>query len=142
MEQHYLFSGNETSEEIRQILVDNCEGTEDMTYSRQLTEDELNIARETYVSNNLDIASCDDELKAAKAYHKAKIKPLKEEAADLLKTLKSRYQEVKEKVYKLPDHKAGMMEYVNLEGVVVHSRRLKPEERQGRMFPVGKVAGE
>lgn len=141
MKQHYLFSGNETPEQIRQILTDNCEGTDEMTYTKQLTEDELNVHRENYVAANLGIATANDELKTVKERHKLIVKPLKKESAELLRTLKSRHEEVEGKVYLLADHKAGIMEYVNLEGLVVHTRRLKPEEKQGRMF-IAKAVNE
>lgn len=142
MQKHYLFFGNETPDDIKQILVDNCEGMEEMTYSKQLTDEELDQARETFVNNSLEIQVHDNILDEAREVHKANIKPLKKEAAILLNTLKTRYKEVEEKVYCIADHKAGIMEYVNLEGVVIHSRRLKPEERQGKMFPIAKVVNE
>ena len=88
---HYLFNGQESPEEMQRILLDNCEGTETMTYTKPLTESELSEHRETYVNNNLEIAEHNDDLKAAKELFKENVGPLKAANKTTLKTLKTRH---------------------------------------------------
>lgn len=127
---HYFFNGQETPEEIVRILLDNCEGVEQMQYTKKLTEPELAQERENYVDNNIEIGQHNDELQAAKDLHKERVKPLKAENKAALKTLKSKHSEVTGRVFRVPNFDTKMMEFVNEEGTVVHERRLKPDENQ------------
>lgn len=131
---HFLFNGNESPEEIKRVLVDNAEGTETMTVQKRLTEDELVSIREQLAEDSLQIVKQDEILEVAKTEHKAAVKPLRLEIKTILSTLKSQHKESEEIVYRMPNFENGMMEYVNLEGVVVSTRRLKPEEKQGNVF--------
>lgn len=140
---HFLFNGNESPEEIKRVLVDNAEGTETMTVQKRLTEDELISMREQLAEDSLQIVKHNDILEVAKTEHKAATKPLKLEVKTILSILKSQHKESEETVYRMPNFETGMMEYVNLEGLVVSSRRLKPEEKQGNVFSMQRrVANE
>jgi hypothetical protein len=131
---HYLFSGNETPDEIKRILLENCEGTETMQYTKKLSEDELAGFREGYVNNNLEMAGHVEELQAAKDHFKTVTKPLKEDSKLMLRVLKTRHLEITGTCYKLPNFDTGMMEYVSDTGEIVSTRRLLPEEKQGSMI--------
>lgn len=139
---HFLFSGNESPEEVQRILIDHAEGSESMQIQRLLTEDELIELREEFVNNNLDIKRENEVLANAKKVHKDAIKPMVTSNKEILSTLNSKHKEVNEKVYRLPNFETGFMEYVNLSGEVVFTRRLKPEEKQGRVFPMAKAVNE
>lgn len=139
---HFLFNGTESPDEIKRILADNSDGRETMTYPKQLTEGELTALRENLADNHIEIGKANDELAEAKKEHKDFVKPLQVENKEILKTLKTRYQEVTENVYKLPNHVSGMMEFVNEKGDIVGSRKLRPEERQGNVFSMSRAANE
>lgn len=131
---HPFFSGNEPPDEIKRILVDNAEGMETMTVQERLNEDELNAFREQLSENMLAIGKQDELLELAKTEHKASVKPLKLEVKNILSILKSEHKQSEQPVYRMPNFDTGMMEFVNLEGNVVSTRRLKPEEKQGTVF--------
>ena len=131
---HFLFNGQETPEEIRRILGENSEGKEDVTYPKYLTEEELTQVREAYTNRLVEVEEFDEELATAKKVHKDAVAPLKAENKEDLRTLRKKYKEVNESVWKMQDFKGGMIELVNDRGEVVSSRRMKPEEKQGNVF--------
>lgn len=139
---HYLFSGNESPDEIRRILADNSEGKEGYTYAKTLTEDELTAMREDYTDNQLAISHLDDTLAEARKNHKDAVKPLKDTNKVALKTLKTKFIEVEESVWKMPNHETGFLEFVNDAGEVVGSRKLRPDEKQGNVFNLGRAVNE
>ena len=139
---HFLFNGNESPDEIKRILLDNCEGVEDMTFTEQLSEEQLAELREVHTDNCIEIGKHNEVLKEAKDAHKEAVKPLSTDNKDILKTLRTRHKEINGKVYRLANLDNGMMEYVNEKGHVVSSRRLKPEEKQTRVFPLQKAVNE
>jgi len=139
---HYLFSGKETADEIRQILVDNCEGVEDMEVQKRLTEEELTELAKDFADNNVELGKHTEALYAAKTVYKEAIKPIQSENKDIIASFKSKYKTVNEKVYRMANHESGMMEFVNLEGEVVSTRKLKPEERQGRLTPMHRAVNQ
>lgn len=139
---HYLLSGSETKEEITRILTENCEGVESRDYLKHLAEDELADLKTEYVDNNLELKSLNDELKAAKDLHKLKAKPFIDDNKELLNVMKTRHREIHGKVWRIANHDSGMMEFVNDEGQVIETRRLKPDEKQTRMFPINKAAND
>ena len=137
---HYLFNGGETPDEIKRILLDNDASIEQKTYTKQLTETELVDFREGYVNNNLEMAEHNEELQAAKEAYKAATKPLKADSKVMLKVLKSRHIEVTGTVYGMANFDTGMMEFINEQGDVVETRRLKAEEKQGSLLRAIKTA--
>lgn len=142
MQKHFFFSGNEDPDEIKRILIDNAEGVETMKVQERLTEDELISYREQLAEDSLSIGNHDDLLTLAKTEHKAAVKPLKLEIKTILTVLKSQHKETEQSVYRLPNFETGMMEYVNLKGQIVSIRRLRAEEKQGRVFGLKKAVNE
>jgi hypothetical protein len=131
---HILFNGTESPDEIKRILIDNCEGVEEKTYTKRLTEDELQEKNQQFIDANINIDKADETLSQAKHEHKSIVKPLKDERKHLLRTVKTKHEEITGPLYRLANHADGMIDYVDLSGNIIESRRMKPEEKQGRMF--------
>lgn len=139
---HFLFSGNESPEEIKRILLDNCSGRDTTTFHRRLTEDEIKERSELLVDNMLSVSKADQELADAKEEHKNTVKPLLAANKTLLHELKSKHAEVEGTLYLLPNFESGMMEFVDENGDIIHTRKLKPDERQGNIIHMARAVGQ
>lgn len=126
-----------------QVLRDNCDGQETTSYLKDLTDEELDIKRETLTTNCIKVNHLEEELKGIKAGFKAEIDPLKEETRELCRQVETKKEEVKGTLFHFADHEASVMNTYDEAGEFVQSRRLKPEEKQARLFVAhGKAAGE
>lgn len=123
------------------MLAENSEGKESYTYSKHLSELELQDLRENYTEKQIEIMKHDEALQAAKDAHKAATKLLKNEASANIRSLRLKAIEVEEEVWRMPNHESGFMEYVNDQGEVVGTRRLKPDEKQGNVFNMRRAVG-
>lgn len=135
---HFLFSGNESPEEIRRILLDNAEGSERKTFTKKLSQQELTELREQYAENNVEIGRHNDILNEAKKVHKEATAPLKEDAVEMLKAIKTKHREIVGEVFKLANHESGFMEYVDTNGDIVETRRLTEQEKQSSIFSINR----
>lgn len=126
-------------EQRRQLLIDNCDSHEETTYMRDLDQDEVNERMGTLSKNLIIISKQDDILDEHKETHKAATKPLKIQNANLLEEIKNRKTEVEGTLYHIADHDQGIMEVYDEQGEFQYSRRLRPEEKQARLFTVGKT---
>lgn len=127
---HPLFTGDETPMQMKQILMDNSDDVEMFDYSKPLTEDQLVEAREKFAKANVALIEIEDKLSEAKRVAKEAAKPLKLEAGQTINLIKTKSIPVQEKVFIMKDHINKMAEYVNEEGFIVHTRRLRPDEVQ------------
>ena len=92
--------------------------------------------------NLIKLSQLDDVLDEAKAEYKLKATPIKQSNKGLLEEVKTRKQKITGVLYNIADHEAGVMETYDESGEFVSSRRLRPEERQPRLFPVNKAANQ
>ena len=115
------------------LLQDNCDSHEQTTYLKDLTQEELDAKRETICNNAIAVSGLDEDLKAAKDNYKAKSAPLKEESKILLSEVRTRRTKVNGTLYNIADHESNMMEQYDENGELVATRRLKAEEKQGRL---------
>jgi uncharacterized coiled-coil DUF342 family protein len=134
------FMPDETPEERLRLLRDNCDSSEIQTYYKDLNDEDLDQKREELTANFIEISQHDDELDEAKAIYKAKAQPLKDANKELLNEVKTRKSMLKGMVYNIANHDDGMMETFNEQGQMIGSRRLKPEEKQQKLFPLKKAA--
>lgn len=127
-----------------QVLKDNCDSAEETSYLKDLTDEELDIKRETLTTNCITSNRLEEELKEIKSEYKAKIDPLKEETRELCHQVETRKEECKGILFHFADHELSIMNTFDELGEFVSSRRLKPEEKQARLFiaPGGRAVGE
>lgn len=122
-----------------QLLRDNCDDSEETTYYKELSNDELDIKREELTQNLITIGQEDDLLDEARKKNKIVTKPLKDSNKHLLSEIRTRKSEVIGTIFHIADHDNGVMESFNELGEFVSSRRLKPEEKQKKLFNVPKT---
>lgn len=133
-----LFEGY-SKEEIANILQANADRIEESTYFKELSNEELDIKRETLTARVITLSEMDDQKKEFMSALKDRAKPLIEEKAVLLKEIKHRRTEVKGIVYHSANHESGFMETYSADGEFISSRRLLPDERQKTIFSIQKA---
>lgn len=128
-----MFSDVDPSKRL-QLLIDNCDEHEKTSYLKDLTDEELDIKRETLTGNCITVFKLEEELKVIKDGFKDRINPLKDETRELCKQVETRKEQVNGTLFHFADHEASIMNTYDEMGEFVSSRRLKPEEKQARLF--------
>jgi hypothetical protein len=137
-----IFMPEVSAEERLNILRNNADKVEQTTYEKELTEDELIAKREQFVDNSIAVSKLEDELSEKKKEYKSKIDPLKLINRALQYEVKTKKTEVKGTIFHMADHTNGYMETYDESGEMVASRRLRPDERQGRLYIPPKAVNE
>lgn len=135
-----LFMPDVTPQERLRIMQENAAKVEEKTYQKVLSPDELAARREDLADNCIKLNQFEDELKEVKDEFKLKMDPLKALNKTLLTEIKTKQSSIEGTLYHIPNHEGGMMETFDSEGLLVESRRLRPEEKQGNVFSIGKAA--
>lgn len=131
MDENY-FKGLSKSERV-QMLRDNAEKTEKFGYMRNFDDDELANKKDEFAQKNIELRTVEDEFQIVKDDFKGRMKPMKEECYSLLDQIKNKGLFVTEDVYLLANQEAGVMEYYNESGQIVHTRKLNKDEKQMRV---------
>lgn len=125
-----VFMPDVSPEERINIMRNNADKIDETNYEKELTQDAVDIKRETLVDNLIAISSHEEVLDAAKAVFKQLANPLKEKNAVLQREVKHKREVVKGVLFHMANHEEGMMEVFDQEGELVSSRRLLPTERR------------
>lgn len=120
-------------------LQEHASKIDQTTYQKPLSADELALRREDFVDNCEKLGKFEDELKAIKDDYKLKTEPLTRINKILLGEIKTRQTTVDGILYRLANQDEGMMETYDADGFLVETRRLRPEEKQARLFVAGKT---
>lgn len=138
-----VFMPDVSQEERINIMRNNADKIDETTYDKELTQDAVDIKRETLVDNLIAISSHEEVLDSAKAVFKQLANPLKEKNAVLQREVKYKREVVKGVLFHMANHDEGVMEVFDQEGELVSSRRLLPTERRQTIPFIPKaVAGE
>ena len=129
-----------TAKERLMILQENAAKVEQTTYQKSLTQDELAIRHEDLAKNCIKLSSIDDEKKEVAADFKAKTDPLNIANKTLLTEIKTKQTTVDGTLYHIANHDDGFMETYDNEGMLISTRRLRPEEKQTNIFSLSKTA--
>lgn len=132
------FMPESTQQERLRLLQENALSTENATYQKPLTTDELNERRESLADNCIKLNQKEDELAEIKAEFKPEMDSLKKTNKTLLLEIKTKQETITGNLYNLPDYENSMMETYDSEGYLIGSRRLRPEEKQGNIFKIAK----
>jgi hypothetical protein len=116
--------------ERNQLLSDNCTKIEAINYSRQFTEEELDVMRHNLSENSVEIQLTEEELDNLSSPLKEKIKGLVKKNDGLVSYLRNRFENAFEECYKFIFQENGEAVYYNSEGILVKRRPILPEERQ------------
>lgn len=133
------FMPEATQKERTMVLQESAAKVEQTTYQKTLSADELAARREDLADDCIKLNQFEDELKEVKDGFKDKMDPLKLANKLRLTEIKTKQSTVDGTLYHIANHDAGMMETYDNEGLLVSSRRLRPEEKQGTIFSLGKT---
>lgn len=136
------FMPDATTKERLMVLQENAAKVEQTTYQKQLTPDELAARHEDLADNCIKLSSIDDEKKEVMAEFKLRTDPLSASNKTLLTEIKTKQCTVDGTLYHLANHEEGWMETYDHEGMLIATRRLRPEEKQGTIFSLGKTANQ
>lgn len=125
-----------TPTERRRILEQNADKVEISTYQKPLTDEALNEKMKVLSKNSIELYDLEEEKKDAVAVFKEKIDPLKKSNKHLLNEIRTKQETVSGKLYMLANYEDKMMETYDEEGLLVESRRLKPDENQANLMRV------
>lgn len=124
------------------LLQENAAKVEQTTYQKALTPDELAARREDLADDCIKLNQFEDELKEVKDDYKLKMDPLKTANKTRLLEIKTKQSTTDGTLYHIANHQESIMETYDSEGLFVSSRRLRPEEKQGTIFSLGKTADQ
>lgn len=127
--QKNMFDENVSLEDRIRQLRDNADIQENGPYTRSLTQEELDLRRESLADNCIEKTRLEGELKAVKAEFKGKIEPLSVQNALICQEIKTKQAEFDGTTFGFADHENGMMNFYDDRGEWIGSRRLKPEEK-------------
>lgn len=134
--------GKDLAIEAREEFLRNtCDGTEEVSYSRVFTPEELAKQRELLTDASIRLADIDDQKKEAMAAFKEQAKPYTEQRAKAIEALRTKAETVTEVCYKYFDEDTNMVGFYNREGNLVSSRPAFPNEMQKTMFQVLRKEG-
>ena len=133
------FQPDLTPKERTMLMQENATKIEDSVYQRYLSHDELAARREDLADNCIKLNQKEDEFKIVKDSFKLETDPLKLSNKTLLTEIKTKQATVEGLLYHMANHEDGMMETYDADGMMIGSRRLRPEEKQGTIFSIAKT---
>lgn len=129
-----LFMPDIDAAERRRILQDNADKVEQGSYFKVLNEEETLVLREELAEVSIKQRTLDQERKDMLAEWKERMEPVKRRKEVLIDNLRSGQEELEGNLYLIADHDAGDMLYYDGEGVLIKTRRLRPDERQVKIM--------
>ncbi len=137
-----VFMPEVQQETRKQLLQQNADSIEQTEYLKPLTNEDLDIKRETLTDNAIKLSEFEDEKKDIMADFKLKMEPLSKENKMLLTEIKTRQARVSGTIYHMANHEEGMMETYDDNGEMISSRRLRPDEKRQNIFSLTKAANQ
>jgi hypothetical protein len=125
----------------RKYLEDNADGVVEKGYMKPFSTEKVATLKEKLAETSIEIGEIEAEKKAASTMYAAKLKPLLEEKASILRGIKERAEYVKEECFKFIDQDEKMVGFYNAEGDLIESRPAQPDEFQGTIFQLGRQTG-
>lgn len=122
------------------LLQDNAAKVEQTSYQKPLTPDELGILREDLADDCIKLNQMEEELSEIKGDYKTKMDPLKNANKERLTAIKTKQVTVNGTIFHIAEHERGFMVTYDGKGEYLGERKLRPEEKQGNVFAIGKVA--
>ena len=116
------------------FLRDNCDAVEDLGYTKQLPNEEIEALKDRLVENNIQLRDVRADKKAANKEFNDQIKQLEESNDEVTGKLKAKSEFVTEACFKFVDTETREVCYYNREGLLVYCRPGRPEEMQKSMF--------
>jgi hypothetical protein len=137
-----FIEGNYTLQQMESMLRTNCESKVETKYYRDLTEQDLVEKHQELSKNLIEMNQIEDEFKVVKDEFKDRLKPMAQKQKELLDAIKVKKELHEGTLYTMANHEDGVMETYTETGEFYESRRMKPEERQARLFVQDKAVNE
>jgi hypothetical protein len=137
-----LFEGKEemSPEDKIYALEGLAYGTENMQYQRPLTESELTVIKDELCQALIKKGVKEEELEKIKEEFKNIFKPLDRQIKATITQIKNRSVTEEGIVYLVDDQDTKMMYYYDVNGILLSSRRLLPEEKAKQLNIHSKIA--
>lgn len=121
----------EVSPEERKILLEqNADAIEETSYQKPLTQEELDMRRESLTDNCIKLSELEEEKKELVKGYKDRMDPLISDNKILMSEVRTRQSKVDGRLFHMKNHDTSMMETYDEEGFLVSTRRLRPDEKQ------------
>jgi len=122
-----------------QFLDANCTEVENIGFTREFTQEEMEAMKDNLADVSIELNDLQIEKKELVKEINLKMKPKDQCRKNLLESIRKRSEYVNEDCFKFVDHETNTVGYYNSEGLLVSTRRIKPEERQTKMFKLPKT---
>lgn len=121
------------------FLQNNAHSADEGKYSRAISDEEKTLSRELHVDNSIRLSDLKETFDEVKKQYKKDIEPFETVNKVLLNEIRTGYRLCTGTQYRLANHDSGWMETYNEDGNLISTRRLRPDEKQGGLFPMLKV---
>lgn len=128
--------------EKRDFLETHADTIEEGEFFKSFSQDDLLATQANLADVSVIKDRKEQELQEIKAKFKIELDKLKKEFKESLKNLIMQGEYVHGKQYLFADQVNGMMEYYDEHGILIRSRRLKPEERQLSVLSINKASNQ
>jgi len=129
-----------SANERLQHLQTNAHSIDEGKYSRAISADEKTVLRERHTDNSIKLSDLKEEFDEVKKAYKENIEPFVLENKVMLAEIRTSQRFEKGTLYHLANHESGFMESYNQDGELISTRKLRPDEKQAGLFPIGKTA--
>jgi signal recognition particle GTPase len=120
-----------------EILRNSCyKVLENEFYTRKLEEEEVAEAKTELFERDVELESIEEELKELKASYSKKMKDLYARRSELIKTIQFESVSQRGTVFLMDDQQSGIMGIYDVNGFLINSRPMKPDERQGSLLTI------
>jgi hypothetical protein len=116
-----------------QAIEDNAYTKEEVQHKRYYSDDELDEFRAYYCGLLIDVELVESELSELSLPLKERIKKIKADAKEHFDKVRKKYEVVEINAYGMDDQDRGVMNYYDIQGNFLHSRKLTPDERQYKL---------
>lgn len=113
-----------------EFMRDNASGIEMVSYTKQLTPDQIIECKDESAEIDCKIEDLIQKKLVFMAELKAELKPAQQRKAELVKLIRHKAEFVEEACYKFIDHDSKMVGYYNTRGELVNCRPIRNDELQ------------
>jgi len=129
-----IFAMNTPVEDRAEMLKDNADGVELMSYMKPYSQDEVQGMKEQLATVSIEINDIEEEKKEAVKAYKDLLEPKMEDKKMLLKGIKEKAVLVREECFRMTDRAERCTGFYNKEGQLVSSRPATSDELGGTVF--------
>lgn len=130
MKELFMFPDKDAVERIHLMEALASDVVEDFSYQHVLEQEEVDEYAVAFTELHQELAELEARKKAVVEEYAAKIKGIKNKAAEAMDIFENRRIRATSTVYLIPNFDDGLMCYYNKDGRLVHDRPLKVSERQ------------